>query len=122
MSRGIGMRKLLAVIVSLGVLAFSSCSLLETKALVRFQNATSDIQVNYGIGLGDAKYTGYFPPGTVTDYYETDSGTYSVQLKSQTGTWVTDSMGSYSVVAGHKYSLSVLGSYYSYRYVLTQDE
>jgi hypothetical protein len=101
----------------------AGCSLFDTRAQVRFQNGTSDLEAYYGIGLGDAKYNGDFPPGMVTDYYRTEAGTYSVQLKTSTGSWVTDSAGSTSVVNSHKYTISMLGSYAGgYGYYLTMDE
>jgi hypothetical protein len=120
---GLRMKKLhwLLLIVAIAVL-FSGCSLFSSTS-VRFQNGTSDIVVNYGIGLGDAKYVGSFPPGTITSYYQTDAGTYSIQLRAANGSWVTDTLGSFTIENGHKYSITMLGSIAGgYSYYLTLDE
>ena len=111
----IGARKLIrkAALVSLvliSILVLGTCSLFS-KASVRFQNDTSDIIVNYGIGLGDARYVGSFPPGTITNYYKTSGGQYLVQIKNFDGSWVNDSLGSFTVEDGNGYSVVMSGSF-----------
>ncbi len=74
----------------------------SSSAQVRFQNNFTDgTYLTYGIGLGDAKYSGSLYPGNVTSYKSTAGGTYSVQLKGADGSWVTDSLGSFYVAGGH---------------------
>jgi hypothetical protein len=114
-------RHWLLLIVAIAVL-FSGCSFFSNTS-VRFQNGTSDIIVYYGIGLGDAKYVGSFPPGTITAYYQTEAGTYSIQLRAANGSWITDTLGSFTLEDGHKYSITMLGSMSGgYGYYLTLDE
>ena len=100
----------------------SSDSEYSTVAYVRFQNSFTDgTYLLYGIGLGSAKYSGSLYPGNVTSYYSTQEGTYSVQLKTADGSWMTDSLGAFTVYGGHGYTVTVRGTMASYSYLIVQD-
>ncbi|MFW5862832.1 MAG: hypothetical protein ACOCWZ_11345 [Spirochaetota bacterium] len=91
------------------------------KAAVRFQNASDDIVINYGIKLGGAAYVGSLSVGQYTGYYNTSPGSYSVQLRDGSGNWITDSMGSFVVEDGHDYTVVLDGNINSYMYYLILD-
>lgn len=93
----------------------------EKKASVRFQNASDDIVINYGIKLGGAAYVGSLSMGQYTDYYSSDPGSYSVQLRDGFGNWVTDSLGSFVINDGHDYTVMLDGNINSYMYYLIID-
>jgi hypothetical protein len=118
------MRNVVKVVLVLSLLAaIAGCSFFDTRPQVRFYNDTSDIVINYGIGFGDAKYSGSLSPGYVTDYYRTEAGTYYVDLKTSSGSWTADSTGSTEVLDGHMYTISIVGSYSGgYAYYKTMDE
>ena len=93
----------------------------EKKAAVRFQNASDDIVINYGIKLGGAAYVGSLSVGQYTEYYSSDPGSFSVQIRDGLGNWVTDSMGSFVIEGGHDYTVMLDGNTSSYMYYLILD-
>ncbi|MDX9802389.1 MAG: hypothetical protein RBT69_13745 [Spirochaetia bacterium] len=94
----------------------------SSAAQVRFQNNFTDgTYLSYGIGLGEAKYSGSLYPGNVTSYKSTTEGSYSVQLKGEDGLWHTDSLGSFYVEGGHSYTVVISGTLDTYWYNLIQD-
>ena len=127
------MKKLLFVLFIILSIFLISCSSADddsddaggggsSSAQVRFQNSFTDgTYLTYGIGLGDARYSGSLYPGNVTSYKETSGGTYSVQLKGEDGLWHTDSLGSFYVAGGHSYTVIIAGTLSSYWYNLIQD-
>jgi hypothetical protein len=90
------------------------------KAWVRFQNNT-DYILFYGVKYGDAEYIGEVPPGFLSDYMQTDPGTYSLQARTAGGGWVTISAGSLTCYGGHHYTIVGTGSGGVYYWNLVQD-
>ncbi len=104
---------LLALFGSCNVL-FGPDGLSPQAAEVRFQNVTTDFSFYYGLGFGDAVFeftpSSSFDPGEVTDYAESDPGSYSVQAKTNNGSWVTAFDGTATVEAGGKYTIVIQGT------------
>ena len=112
-------RILLVILISILTLSFMFCG--RNDAYVRFANSTDDITVLYGIRLGDAEHRNTLNIGYYTSYHSTDAGTYSVLLRNAGGSWVTDSLGSYTILGGYSYTLFIDGSQASYWYNLVID-
>lgn len=103
-------------------LLVSACSLLFPKeAEVRFQNL-SDFTLFYGVRYGDAEYIGTVPPGFISQCYTTSPGTYSLQARTDSGSWMTISTGSLTVEADHKYTIVGTGSGGVYFWNIVQDQ
>ncbi|HTZ50276.1 MAG TPA: hypothetical protein VMF68_01370 [Spirochaetia bacterium] len=92
------------------------------KAQVRFQNATSNLYVYFGIGLGNAQCTGGLNPGSLSSYYDSLEGTYHVQIKQAVGSWVNDSAGTFTISNGHLYTVTLQGDASAHSYSMVQDQ
>ena len=65
----------------------------------------------YGIGLGDAKFTGQFGPGISTDYLKTAPGTYPVEGLASNGSWGPLASDTFTVDVRHAYSITLAGTW-----------
>ncbi len=92
------------------------------KAQVRFQNATANVYVYYGIGLGNAQCTGGLYPGNLSEYYDSLEGTYHVQIRQAVGTWMNDSTETFTISNGHLYTVTMQGDSTSRSYSMVQDQ
>jgi hypothetical protein len=103
------MKKILLIALFLfGLSCYDSTDTLPTPdAYVRFQNSTSDIILG-SLKLGQAESTGQIQIGSVSIYYATDPGTYSLQEWSNGG-WITLKY-TCTVVGGNHYTLVIDGS------------
>ena len=77
---------------------------------VRFVN-NSSADVLYGIKFGDAIHDTFLSNGMTSPYYETDPGTYSVELKGSNGVYVEAFSGSWEVnrglTTGYQYTVEL---------------
>lgn len=97
-----------------------ACSVQPQPAEVRFQNSVPGLPIGDGLRLGAAQYVGTLQAGDVTPYYSLDAGSYSVQVL-QGGSWTTNSLGTFDVVAGHSYTCEASGTWQSFQWLLIRD-
>lgn len=102
---------LVFVLLSLGGCSnfFGSSSTPQT-AQVRIENLLTEngspFEFLYGVRIGtnsSAEYDGVLAPGGVTPYYSLAPGTYSIEGKTSTGSWITisASSGTLTATSGH---------------------
>jgi len=107
------MAKWYLVFLSIFCLLFMACSKTsdDGQAYIRYQNMMSGTykDIHYGVRMGDAVFEGSLPSPSVSGYYSTDEGSYSVQWKNSAGTWITVSAGALSVKADKHYTLGMTG-------------
>lgn len=108
------------LVVSFLMLSLIGCSLEGTTVDVRFQNNT-DFILYYGVKFGDAEYLGEVAPGFISGYYTIEAGTYSLQAMNSSGSWVTISTGSMTVLPGNGYTIVGTGTGGTYYWTLVQD-
>jgi hypothetical protein len=105
------MRKI--VLLLLTSLLIFSCDLLgksdddeNDDAYIRYQNLMtgSGADLHYGIRVGYAEHIGQLSSGSVTGYYATSEGSYSLQLLNSEGYWITMTYSAKTVEADKYYT------------------
>ena len=106
------MARLIRVIVIAAALALAAgCSALLPEPEIRFDNASVDIIVNYGMRMGPASHVGALFPGETTPYYAGAEGTYHVEILDGSGLWVSVTDTARQIRRGKSYTVRLTGVY-----------
>jgi hypothetical protein len=99
--------KFVMVLTAICFLLVSSCSAINTKMNIRFYNATNAAFFwQYGgIKFSNAYSIGRLPAGSVTSYFEANSGSYSVEMQNNLGQWVPATINKLNSQSGITYTL-----------------
>lgn len=116
------MKKLSIIFLMAICFLLAGCDASEHTANVRFQNVMSDqFSFSYGLKFGEAVYEGPLAYGVTTKYYETSSGSHSLEAKSLYGSWLTLSSATFMVEGDKNYTLSILGTAETAYFQLVED-
>lgn len=124
--------KRIALLASIVVLLFSSCSNIlgnsssdaaSDSAQIRFRNSTIDYQFSYGMKVGDAEHVGPLNIDQTTIYLRSKPGSYLLQAMTSNGSWIDLSQGVLTIEKNRKYTVVISGSSYldTMRWDLIQD-